>query len=305
MKKHFKWKIFKRATLIITILTLVVLHFWVPRVITEIKNPFINSLKQNQIDITKPQFGENQLEGKFINFKSFDDLKISSYLTYSSLDTIKGTIIMLHGIRSSKESFIGLSSKLSKLGYNSVALDSRAHGQSEGTHCTFGVKEKKDISKLIDILTNEEKIANNIGVWGKSLGGAIGLQAVGNDKRIKFAIIESTFSDFKTITKDYFKYHLGFNIDILTNYLVYRAGQIANFDIEEAKPLKYCENINQPILIVHGNKDQRIDIKYARQNFEKIPSEKKEFIEVQNANHLNVWKTGGEKYFNRILKFIE
>jgi alpha-beta hydrolase superfamily lysophospholipase len=114
---------------------------------------------------------------------------LSSYLTYSSLDTVKGTIILLHGIRSNKESFIGLNTKLSKLGFNSLALDSRAHGQSSGTHCTFGVKEKKDISELISTLSEKEGITENIGVWGQSLGGAIGLQALENDKRIKFGII--------------------------------------------------------------------------------------------------------------------
>ena len=166
-------------------------------------------------------------------------------------------------------------------------------------------KEKKDICYLIIVIGKQESITENIGIWGQSLGGAIGLQAIGNDKRIKFGIIESTFSDFKTITNDYFSYHAGFNIRMLTNYLVYRAGKIAEFDPKDAKPIKYCENIEQPVLIIHGNKDKRINIQYAKNNFSKIPSSKKEFIEIENANHLNVWKTGGSKYFERVIKFIE
>jgi len=305
MKKTQKRKIFKRIFFVLTISGLLFLHFYVPRFITEIKNPLIQLIKGNYLITAVPIFENNELNGKYINFNSFDDAKLSSYLTYSSLDSVKGTIILLHGIRSNKESFIELSNKLSKLGFNSVALDSRAHGQSGGTHCTFGVKEKKDISELISVLSEKEGITENIGVWGQSLGGAIGLQALGNDKRIKFGIIESTFSDFKTITNDYFNYHAGFNIRPLTNYLVYRAGQIAEFDPNEAKPIKYCEKIEQPILIVHGNKDERINIQYGKDNFSKIPSIKKEFIEIKNANHLNVWKTGGDEYFEIIIKFIK
>ena len=142
---------------------------------------------------------------------------------------------------------MGLSAKLSRLGYNAVAMDSRAHGSSGGQHCTFGVKEKRDISELINMLAEQENITDNIGVWGQSLGGAIGLQAMGNDERIQFGIIESTFSDFKTITHEYVNYHAGFNIRPLTNYLVYRAGKIADFDPEDAKPEKYCSNIDQVI----------------------------------------------------------
>ncbi|MFT5055883.1 MAG: esterase/lipase [Pseudoalteromonas distincta] len=69
--------------------------------------------------------------------------------------------------------------------------------------------------------------------------------------------------------------------------------------------LNIAKNIEQPILIIHGNKDKRINIQYAKSNFSKIPSSKKEFIEIENANHLNVWKIGGSKYFERVITFIE
>ncbi|MFK7899435.1 MAG: alpha/beta hydrolase [Cyclobacteriaceae bacterium] len=254
---------------------------------------------------TTSDFNNTQLKGKYISFKSFDQIELLSYLTYSSLGITKGTIILLHGIGSGKESFIGLSNRLSSLGYNSIALDSRAHGLSKGVHCTFGVKEKKDISELINVLEKQEKINENIGVWGQSLGGAIGIQALGYDKRVKFGVIESTFSDFTTITHDYFKLHLGFNLKPLTNYLIYRAGQIAGFNPKDARPVDYCKKIDQPILIVHGDKDRRIDIKYAKKNFTSIPSKEKTYIKIEKANHLNVWDVGGEEYFRKVIKFLD
>ena len=305
MKKRKPQKLIKRGLIVLIISGLLFLHFYAPRFITEIKNPLIEIIKGDYLLTTSSGFENNHVKGKYITFKSFDNIELSSYLTYSSRDTALGTIILLHGIRSNKERFIELSAMLSKQGFNSVALDLRAHGSSSGTHCTFGVKEKKDISELLNVLEKQENIDENIGIWGQSLGGAVGLQAIGRDKRIKFGIIESTFSDFKTITNDYFNYHVGIYIKPLTNYLVYRAGKIAGFNPEDAKPLKYCENIEQPILIIHGNKDKRINIKYAKDNFAKISSKKKEFIEIENANHLNVWEIGGDEYFGRIMKFIK
>ncbi|WP_103867321.1 alpha/beta hydrolase [Aquimarina sp. I32.4] len=304
MNKNGKWVFCKRAFILLVISGVLFLHFYIPRFITEIKNPLIETIKTKHI-IASTSFDTNKLKGKYIHFKSFDKTAFTSYLTYSNLDTVRGTIILLHGIRSNKESFVKLSKKLSLAGYNSIALDSRAHGQSGGTHCTFGVKEKKDISVLINLLNQQENITENIGIWGQSLGGAIALQSLGNDKRITFGVIESTFSDFKTITNDYFKYHVGFNIKPLTNYLIYRAGKIAGFDPDDARPITYCKKIEQPVLIVHGNKDKRINITYAKNNFANIPSTKKEFIEIKNANHLTVWKTGGDAYFNTTLEFIE
>jgi dipeptidyl aminopeptidase/acylaminoacyl peptidase len=128
---------------------------------------------------------------------------------------------------------------------------------------------------------------------------------LGSDKRIKYGIIESTFSDFRITTHDYFRHYLGFDIKFITNYLVYRAGIIADFDPKDARPIEFCEKIYQPILFIHGKKDKRINIKYARDNFARIPSKFKKFIELENANHVNVRQEGGKKLFNSIKEFID
>ena len=122
--------------------------------------------------------------------------------------------------------------------------------------------------------------------------------------RIEYGIIESAFSDFKSTVNDYFDLYAGFSFKPFSNYLVNRAGTIANFDQNDARPIKYCKNIHQPILMVHGNKDERIHIKYAKANFSKIPSAKKEFLEIDSAKHANVWKIGGDAYFNTVLSFL-
>ncbi|MBF03008.1 MAG: hypothetical protein CMP76_06895 [Flavobacterium sp.] len=300
-----KRKVIRFSLIILIVIGLLFLHFYVPRFITEIKNPLIESFKSKQPLQTTESFKDSSLNGTALQITSFDGIALSCYITYSNTTVTKGTVILLHGIRSRKEHFVALCERLANAGYHAVAVDLRAHGKSGGTHCTFGVKEKKDISKIIDYLITEEKITTPIGVWGQSLGGAIGLQAMGTDKRIAFGIIESTFTDFETITHDYFQFHLGFNWKPLTHYLVHRAGKIADFNPEEAKPIAYCEKITQPILLVHGNQDQRISITYAKENYAAIPSLQKEFLEIDQANHLNVWKVGGDAYFEKVIGFMD
>ena len=299
-----KIKTLKRTFLILIILGVLVTHFFIPRLISEIRNPIVGLIKRNKNVSDNLVLNDSSVfKRKKLTIKSFDGVKLSAQLTYSSLDISKGTIILLHGIRSNKNTFLSLSEFLSKNGFNSVALDLRAHGESEGQFCSFGVNEKKDIEKLVDYLYKEENL-NYIGVWGQSLGGAVALQALGVDKRIKFGIVESTFSDFKTIVNDYFYLHAGFSFQPFSNYLVNRVGSIAEFDVDDAMPIKYCENITQPILMVHGTKDERIDIKYGKANFLKLKSLNKEFVAVDLANHSNVWKVGGDAYFAKVLHFL-
>lgn len=304
MLKRKKSKIIKRVLLVLLILGLLIIHFFVPRLITEIRHPIVGLIKRNKpAKVNLALNDDKNVIRKDICIASFDSTKIAARITYSSIDTTKSTIILVHGIRSSKNHFMELSTVLSRNGFNAVAIDLRAHGESEGQFCTFGVNEKKDIKSVIDYLIKTENISN-IGIWGQSLGGAVALQSMGFDKRIKFGIIESTFTDYKVIVNDYFDLHAGFSFKPFSNYLANRAAKIADFDAEDAQPIKYCEKIYQPILIVHGNKDERINISYGKANFSKLKSVQKEFIEINNANHLNVWKVGGNPYFKKVLAFL-
>ncbi|MUU77606.1 alpha/beta hydrolase [Winogradskyella endarachnes] len=299
-----RFKILKRIIVIIVIFGVLITHFIIPRLITEIRNPVVNLINRNKVKTAKITLNDNKdIKRKDLIITSFDSINLSGRLSFSSLDSTKGTIILLHGIRSNKEAFLELSTFLAQNGFNSFALDSRAHGESEGQFCTFGVNEKQDVKNVIDYLINKEQL-NNIGIWGQSLGGAIGLQAMGFDKRIKFGIIESTFSDFRSIVHDYFQLNVGFSYKPFSNYLVNRAADIANFNVNDANPLLYCKKITQPIIVVHGTKDDRININYGKANFLNIKSKNKEFLEVENANHLNVWKTGGTAYFEKLLQFL-
>jgi len=39
-----------------------------------------------------------------------------------------------------------------------ILVDSRAHGQSEGEYCTYGFYERDDISKIIDFIQTKQPL---------------------------------------------------------------------------------------------------------------------------------------------------
>lgn len=306
MKKKRHVKLTLNSLLVLIIAGLFFTHFYAPRFITEINNPLIEFVRTQLLNRPLGTFKNLPNGSELLNFKSFDEIELSALITYAKIDSAKGTIVLLHGIRASKEHFIRLSRNLANQGFNTVALDLRAHGKSQGIHCSFGVNEKKDIVALINTILENNTIENTpIGIWGQSLGGAVALQAMAIDDRIQFGIIESTFSDFKTVTNDYFKNYMGFGFQPLTNYLVNRAGKIAGFNPDEASPIEYCKQIEQPVLMVHGTKDKRIKIDYGKANFKNLKSTGKRFLEIEGANHASIWETGGDLYFEKVFAFIE
>ncbi|MEO1437676.1 MAG: alpha/beta fold hydrolase [Bacteroidota bacterium] len=279
---------------------LLLLHFYVPRFITDLRNPIVGLIR------TAPVIGaERQFPGADLTIQSTDGLKLVGQLQRTAVDSVKGCIILVHGIGSCKEYFKALATRINDWGYHALAIDQRAHGESQGRHCTFGAKEKQDIAAWVDYLKTQENIQAPIGIWGQSLGGAVALQSLGSNPALEFGIIESTFSNYQEVVHDYFAYHAGVHWRPFSNYLSGRAGRIAGFDAKTNNPIDDAQQIQQPVLIVHGTADQRISIDYGRANFEVIPSTQKQFLAIENANHLNVWAVGGETYFEQVRAFLD
>lgn len=303
MHKRFK-KIIKRTFLVVILLGFICIHFLVPRILTEKRNSLTEALrgKKDTVNYFKT-IDTSKYKQKKLSIPSYDGLALSSLLTYTNAHSVKGTIILVHSSGSTKYSFLELSDLLARNGFNAIAIDLRAFGESEGRYSTYGVKEKKDIQSIINYLIKHEKL-NTFGIWGKSLGGAVALQAMALDKRIEFGIIESAFTDFKTNMDTYFTRVTGLELKPFTNYVTNRAGTIGDFDADDASPIRYCERITQPILVVHGTNDIVFKLKYGKANFDKIPSKKKAFIKIDNAGHTNIWNVGGETYFNSVLEFM-
>ncbi len=285
------------------LIVLIFIYFYLPRIIVDIDNrlmAYVN--KPDELEINTPE--DFNLKPERWSVFSNDGLALKAYYVESDCFDVKGSVILLHGIRGSKESYLPTSAFLSKNGYNSLIIDLRAHGESQGDFCTFGSKEKTDISRWVDELQSKLGINHPIGIWGNSLGGAIALQSLEYDHRLSFGVVESTFSDLKSTIHDYMGQNFGFNLPVLTDFLIDRAGHIAEFDIFQIKPRESVEHIEQAVLMVHGEEDDQIDISYARMNFKRLLSKRKKFLTIPKAKHTNLWEVGGKAYFNQIIGFI-
>ncbi len=215
----------------------------------------------------------------------------------------KATIILLHGIGSFKENWLGYAHLLAENGFNSVVYDQRAHGKSDGKFCTFGFYEKFDVSKIIDTLIHKNNTLP-VGIQGASLGGAVALQALGYDKRLSFGIVESTFNTLENVVEEYGYDYFKFRSRWLARHVLSKSALIAKFRPFDIKPVDACRDIEQPILMVHGDADEKIPIAFNRENFAALKSADKEFLVVHGAGHNNVGEIGGENYRQKIFSFL-
>jgi uncharacterized protein len=231
-------------------------------------------------------------------------LILRGYMIYANTPKPKGTLILLHGIGGFKEGNLYFSKLLADSGYNSVIYDQRGHGTSDGKYCTFGFYEKQDVSKFIDVI--KSKFPNlPVGIHGASMGGAVALQALASDKRLQFGIVESTFHSLEDVVMAYGRGYFKFNSRWLAQRVLAKSAKIAHYKPFDIKPMESCKTIEQPILLVHGDKDEKIPVAFNKQNFDALKSKDKEFYIIKGAGHDNVGEIGGQIYANKIMAFIE
>ncbi len=244
------------------------------------------------------------LQGRKFFVQTKDSLRLSAWFFPTKQDSAKATVIILHGISNCKETQFGRAKILTDNGFNAIALDLRAHGESGGDYCTFGFYEKNDIVAVVD---SALQIAGKpVGVWGASLGGAVALQAMGMDERIAFGIIESTFDEFEKVAREYgADYMFGLRNEWIVERVVSKSAQIAHFDPTAVKPVEAAAQIDRPVLFLHGDADDKIPIEFNQRNFAAVQSPEKQWITVAGGGHNNLWRLDGAELEKQVLAFLK
>lgn len=101
-----------------------------PRIVFGTNLPFYHIIKGKEKPKKISERNNFKLPFKTINIAGSQGNNIAANLIYTNEQQAKGTIIMLHGIRSSKEHFIPLANKVTAWGYNALLVDLKAHGES-------------------------------------------------------------------------------------------------------------------------------------------------------------------------------
>jgi pimeloyl-ACP methyl ester carboxylesterase len=96
----------------------------------------------------------------------------------------RGTVVLLHGYGLAKFSMVPWALCLAQEGWRCVLLDLRGHGKSTGKKISFGLVEARDMSQLLDVLTNQGQLVLPVAVIGESYGAALALRWKTTDPRV-------------------------------------------------------------------------------------------------------------------------
>lgn len=193
---------------------------------------------------------------------------LSCWLVDPSGRAPRGTVLVLHGIRDSKRSMLGLGRRLASQGYRAVLVDQRGHGRSSGRWLTFGVFESQDLVQLLDRLQRDGLLVRPLGAVGFSYGASVALQTAARDPRVVAVAAVSSFASIKALLRNYIRAHVPVLGWLLPEANVQRAlrqaGELAGFDPERASPERAIRRTRAQVLLLHGAADRKIPPWHAR-----------------------------------------
>ena len=251
---------------------------------------------------TPTRFG---LEFKPFDTTTSDGLTLKGWFVPAVGQPATGTVIILHGWGGSKEWIREMIRLVVDHGHNAIAFDSRGHGASGGHYCTYGDKEKHDVSAVFDEARKRFRDVGPVGVLGISFGGAVATQALANDKRLQCGIIVSSFCRLEDVARAQMRILTRCDNDWLLHRALAKGEALAGFNVAGIQPTEAARSITQPVLVIHGEHDKLVPVGDAHRLFEHLASTNKEWYAAKNSDHDHILESADTAEINRrIVAFL-
>lgn len=246
-------------------------------------------------------------EKERIAMTSHDGLKLVAYYLPAPKES-RRVLILMHGYRNEGIvwDFSGLVKFYHEQGYHLLVPHQRAHGESEGEHICFGVKERYDLAQWTEYISRRFERRCSIFLSGISMGGATVLMATGLKLpgQVKGIIADCGY----TSPWDIFAYVLGKDCHLPKFPFLYAADYIchrkAGFHFQECSAVESLRRNRIPVLFIHGGRDAFVPARMSWKNYEACAAEKEIFI-VDRAAHGTSHLVEPEEYRRRVVKFME
>ncbi|MBK9487254.1 MAG: alpha/beta hydrolase [Chitinophagaceae bacterium] len=238
---------------------------------------------------------------KTVYLQTKDSLKLEAW--YIAADSSKGTVLLFHGHGGNKSGVIKEAESFNKMGYNTLLLDFRAHGNSEGNTCTIGFNETEDIKLAYDHIKNKGE--KNIVLWGISMGASTIAKAV-KDYQLEpqKVILEMPFGTIKDAVRGRLKI-MGLPAEPIGTLLTFWGGTEHGFWAFGMKPQEFASAIKCPVLLQWGKNDPRVSQSEEEILFKNISNTNKKFVIYETAGHESLCKKETAKWEAEVAAFLK
>jgi pimeloyl-ACP methyl ester carboxylesterase len=220
-----------------------------------------------------------------------------------------GSIVFVHGIGNNRagDEALAISKELVAHGYDVLLFDLRGHGGSEGGRLSGGYFERTDVLGAFDYLVARGERPERIALLGFSLGAATALLAAAEEPRIEAVIADSPYARASDLIAEEAARRTPVPRAVVPVFLP-GANLIARtfygFDLGDLQPVRAVTRLNYPILLIHGEADERIPARQSELILARAHPESELWL-VGGAGHVDAFSVQPDAYISLLVSYLE
>jgi len=135
-----------------------------------------------------------------VSFVTVDSLRLRAWWLPATTPPARATVVLAHGSGTNRAGMLPRAAFIVAAGYDALAVDLRAHGESEGEYMSPGWREADDIRAAVAWLRARDA-ALPIVVLGHSYGAVAALHA-GRDSALAAVIADAPFKSYDAMIRN-------------------------------------------------------------------------------------------------------
>lgn len=192
----------------------------------------------------------------------------------------RGVVVLAHGWSRNRDRMVGRARMFAKWGFTTVIHSARDHGNSSSKRCMNAARFAEDIEAVL------KWVDEPVILYGHSAGSAGAIAAAAeNQPIIKLLFLEASYADTKEALLSLYRWvnpYFGrlFGPMILFWMDVFYRGAPAKYS-----PARLAREVNTPVMIIHGEKDQRFPLSFAQKLKQSFTHDRVDFFVAKDAGH--------------------
>lgn len=198
----------------------------------------------------------DKLEKEDLEIESYDGYRLKAFYVPAPQASDRYVIIS-HGYTYNRHGSLRYLHMFRSFGYNCLIYDNRGHGANPRTKCTMGVRESKDLLRVIDWV--HERFGKDIilGLHGESMGSALQIMALKEKPVVQFVVNDCGYADLMGVLT----HNIGGSLHLpkCFCYLASAACRVVyGYSFTGVRPIDSLKDNAIPICFMHGAADDFI-----------------------------------------------
>ncbi len=210
----------------------------------------------------------------------------------------RGTVVFAHGWGRNRDRMVARARYFGRWGFTTVIHSARDHGQSSPRRFMNAMKFCEDIEAVLTWIDGP------VILYGHSAGsaGAI-IAAERNPDRIQLLFLEACYADTKEALLSLYRWVNPFFGVIFGPMILFWMNLFYRNRLSAVSPARLAPLLKMQVMIIHGEKDRRFPLQFARKLKNSFPSGQVNLYVAPGVGHSDSSKTPG--YEPAVKKFLD